>query len=93
MNFRKCVHYYHETLLIKHAEPYQATHFVRYNRVFVVTVIVITELDCNNVMIKYYLVVRLFEEVSLLVIKLPSRSCSIEAIESRRTDISSSASS
>ena len=47
VNFGKFVRYNHEDLLIKQAEPNQATHFVRYNRVFVITVIVITEFDCN----------------------------------------------
>ena len=45
--------YNHEILLIKYAKPNQTTHFVRYNRVFVITVIVITEFDCNfNVLSK-----------------------------------------
>jgi len=47
VNFRIFVRYDHDILLIKHAKPNQATHFVRYIRVFVVTVIVITEFDCS----------------------------------------------
>jgi len=39
----------HEILLIKDAEPNQQLHFVRYNREFVITVIVITEFDCRIV--------------------------------------------
>ena len=42
----KLVRYIHEIILIKHAKPNQVCYFVRYNRVFVITVIVITELDC-----------------------------------------------
>ncbi len=38
--------YNREILLIIYAKPNQATQFVRYNRVLVVTVIVVTELDC-----------------------------------------------
>ncbi len=34
------------TVTLKQAEPNQATDYVRYNRVLVVTVIVITEFDC-----------------------------------------------
>ena len=47
VNFEKVVRYKHEVFLIKHAEPNQATNFVRCNRVFVITVIVITEFDCT----------------------------------------------
>jgi len=47
VNSPKLVRYNHEIFLIKHAEPNQATHFVRYNRVFVITVIAITEFDCT----------------------------------------------
>jgi hypothetical protein len=36
-----------EILLVKHAKPNQPAYFVRYYRVFVVTVIVITEFDCK----------------------------------------------
>jgi hypothetical protein len=43
MNF---VRYNHEIFPTNHTKPNQRTHFVRYNRVFVVTVIVITEFDC-----------------------------------------------
>ena len=46
VKFRKFVRYNHEVVLIKHAEPNQTAHFVRYNRVFAITVIVITEFDC-----------------------------------------------
>ncbi len=49
MIFFTFVHYNHEILLIKYAKPNQPTHFVLYNRVFVIiTVIVITEFDCSN---------------------------------------------
>ena len=40
--------YYREACVIKHAEPNQATHSVRYNCVFVKTVIVITEFNCRS---------------------------------------------
>ena len=36
----------HEILSSKHVEPNQMVAFVRYNREFVITVIVITEFDC-----------------------------------------------
>ncbi len=39
----------HEISLIKYAKPNQRVHFVRYNREFVITVIVITEFDCSCV--------------------------------------------
>ena len=42
----KVVRYNHEIILIKHAKPNQVCYYVRYNRVFVITVIVITEFDC-----------------------------------------------
>ncbi len=48
MKFGKAVHYNHEILLIKHAKPNQLCYYVRYNRVFVITVIVKTEFDCNS---------------------------------------------
>ncbi len=38
--------YNREILLIKYAKPNETTQFVRYNRVFVITMIVITEFDC-----------------------------------------------
>jgi len=38
--------YKHEILCINYAKPNQASRFVRYNRVFAITVIVITEFDC-----------------------------------------------
>ena len=40
------VRYKHELLLRNDAKPNQEHDFVRYNREFVVTVIVITEFDC-----------------------------------------------
>ncbi len=55
VNFQKVVRYNHEDLLIKHAEPNQTTYFVRYNRVFVITVIVITEFDCTLIKFHYFL--------------------------------------
>jgi len=47
VKFGKAVHYNHDILLIKHAKPNQLCYSVRYNRVFVITVIVITEFDCS----------------------------------------------
>ena len=41
------VRYKHEISLIKDAKPNQYVHFARYNREFVITVIVITEFDCT----------------------------------------------
>ena len=49
MIYEKIVHYKHEIFLLKQAEPNQVVEFVRYNREFVITVIVITEFDCSNV--------------------------------------------
>ena len=46
MNFGTVVRFSHEIILINHAEPNQASYFVRSNGVFVITVIVITEFDC-----------------------------------------------
>ncbi len=46
-DFNKSVHYIHEISLIKDAKPNQEVDFVRYNREFVITVIVITEFDCK----------------------------------------------
>jgi len=46
VNFKYSVCYNRETLLGKHAKPNQPTLYVCYNRVFVITVIVITEFDC-----------------------------------------------
>ena len=40
------VRYKHETSSLKDAKPNQEVDFVRYNREFVITVIVITEFDC-----------------------------------------------
>ncbi len=40
------VRYKHEILLKKYAKPNQKVEVVRYNREFVITVIVITEFDC-----------------------------------------------
>jgi hypothetical protein len=44
------VRYKHEISLIKDAKPNQFVHFVRYNREFVMTVIVITEFDCTLIL-------------------------------------------
>ena len=49
MNSLNSVCYKSEILPIKHAKPNQPTDFVRYNRIFVITVIVITEFDCSIV--------------------------------------------
>ena len=46
VNFIKVVRYKHEISLVKDAKPNQEVEVVRYNREFVVTVIVITEFDC-----------------------------------------------
>jgi len=45
VTFRKLVRYSHVILLIKHAEPNQVTHFVRYRDVYVITVTALTEFD------------------------------------------------
>ncbi len=37
----------HEVLMINNAKPNQKLGFVRHNREFAITVIVITEFDCN----------------------------------------------
>ncbi len=42
------VRYKHEILMVKYAEPNQKLGFVRYNREFAITVIVITEFDCKK---------------------------------------------
>ncbi len=48
MNFQKVVRYKHEILLENDAKPNQELKSVRYNREFVITVIVITEFDCSS---------------------------------------------
>ena len=63
MIFYFFVRYKHETLCIKYAKPNQTSWFVRYNRVFAITVIVITEFDCTftlNVERKFYLLENIF---------------------------------
>ena len=45
-DIEKNVRYKHEILLINDAKPNQYVHLVRYNREFVITVIVITEFHC-----------------------------------------------
>ncbi len=47
VNLKYSVCYSRETLLEKHAKPNQPTQYVCHNRVFVITVIVITEFDCR----------------------------------------------
>jgi len=47
VKFGKVVRYIHEIILIKHAKPNQVGCFVCYSRVFVISVIVITEFDCR----------------------------------------------
>ena len=42
------VRYKHEISLVKDAKPNQEVDFVRCCREFVITVIVITEFDCNS---------------------------------------------
>ncbi len=39
--------YNHEISLVNYAKPNQEIDFVRYNREFVITVIVITKFDCS----------------------------------------------
>jgi len=46
VNLKYYVCYIRETLLGKHAKPNQPTQYVFYDRVFVITMIVITEFDC-----------------------------------------------
>jgi hypothetical protein len=48
VKFGNIVRYIHDIFLIRHAEPDQVCYFVRYNRVFIITVIVITEFDCSS---------------------------------------------
>ncbi len=48
------VHYSHEISLVNYAEPNQDNDFVRYNREFVITVIVITEFDCIKKFFAFY---------------------------------------
>jgi hypothetical protein len=45
VHFQTLVCYNYEICLLQHTEPNQATLFVRYNRVYVITVIVVTEFD------------------------------------------------
>jgi hypothetical protein len=47
MNWVIFVRYNREISLVNYAKPNQEIAFVRYNREFVITVIVITEFDCN----------------------------------------------
>ncbi len=47
MNWDIFVRYSHEISLVNYAKPNQEMDFVRYNREFVITVIVITEFDCT----------------------------------------------
>ena len=55
VKFQKVARYNHESFKIKHAEPKQVSNFVRYNHLFVITVIVITEFDCTilSIRLKY----------------------------------------
>jgi hypothetical protein len=53
VNFQSFVCYNPEICLLQHAEPNQATIFVHYNRVYVITVIVKTEFDCMVVKIEF----------------------------------------
>ena len=59
------VRYNQEIFLIKYDKPNQTTYFVCYNRVFVITVIVITEFDCTilytNVTIALYIILIVFK--------------------------------
>ena len=47
VNLNNFVRYNHEISLRKDAKPNQELDFVRYNREFVITVIVITEFACT----------------------------------------------
>ncbi len=51
-DFDKNIRYIHEISLLKDAKPNQEVDFVRYNREFVITVIVITEFDCILITLK-----------------------------------------
>ncbi len=42
------VRYNHEISMVNYAKPNQKLGFVRYTREFAITVIVITEFDCNK---------------------------------------------
>ena len=46
--YKNFVSYNHELLLKKYAKSNQPTHFVCYSRVFIITVIVITEFNNNS---------------------------------------------
>ena len=48
VNSNIVVRYKHEISLIKDAKPNQAVNVVRYNREFVIAVIIITEFDCTS---------------------------------------------
>ncbi len=48
------VRYNHEISLVNYAKPNQQIDFVRYNREFVITVIVITKFDCIICMINVH---------------------------------------
>jgi len=58
------VRYKHEISLLKHAEPNQVMEVVRYNREFVIAVIVITEFDCIEILCKLFLMTTVTLEYS-----------------------------
>jgi hypothetical protein len=51
------VRYDHEISLVNYAKPNQEFNFVRYNREFVITVIVITEFDCSSFFPNHFLII------------------------------------
>jgi hypothetical protein len=60
----------HEILLIKDAKPYQQLDYVRYNREFVITIIVITEFDCMMLG-----AIQIIRDTFLAYIRPPSPMC------------------
>ncbi len=54
VNIKTFVRYKHEILLNKYAKPNQKAQVVRYNREFVITVIVITEFNCKYIVCMVY---------------------------------------
>ncbi len=49
--------YNHEISLVNYARPNQEIDFVRYNREFVITVIIITEFDCTQIDISEFTII------------------------------------
>jgi hypothetical protein len=65
VNWAIFVRFNHEISLVNYARPNQEIDFVRYNREFVITVIVITEFDCMNS--KSVLFVSLRSDINLII--------------------------